>query len=390
MVQQPNPVRVVMVSSTARDLPQHREHVMAACLMQNLFPKMMEYLPASDANAIKSSLQMVDEADLYVGVIAFRYGYVPKGHKVSITEMEYDRAGKRGIPRLMFLMHEDHPLRAADVETGPGAAKLRAFRERIGMDRVIATFTSPEDLRAKVVQALSEFRAAPGREELVTSQITPLAYRVAIIDECHTVAASEIERAVASLQVQVHRDLAPAWGIDAELTLVRSGETPPEKSWWLHLQDDIEEKGVLGYHGVNAMGLPLAHIGVRSSKQVNMPWTLAASHTLLQLLANPKGTLAVVEGDKVIPREICRPCHGEQYAYKISGVLLSDFVLPAWFESFHKPRGAPFDYCGHVSAPFQVLRGAYLFYLKNASPQVLVASRKPVTVVRARKKKGRS
>jgi hypothetical protein len=57
MVQQPNSFRVVMVSSTARDLPRHREHVMGACLMQNLFPKMMEYLPASDANAIKASLQ---------------------------------------------------------------------------------------------------------------------------------------------------------------------------------------------------------------------------------------------------------------------------------------------------------------------------------------------
>src|SRR5215471_3571479 len=133
-----------MVSSTALDLPRHREQVMGACLMQNLFPKMMEYLPASDANAIKASMQMVDEADLYVGVIAFRYGYVPKGRRVSVTEMEYDRAGERGIQRLMFLMDEDHPLRASDVETGPGAAKIHAFRERIRLNRVIATFMSPE------------------------------------------------------------------------------------------------------------------------------------------------------------------------------------------------------------------------------------------------------
>src|SRR5262249_43091038 len=158
-----------MVSSTARDLPRHRDQVMSACLQQNLFPKMMEHLPASDGNAISESLRMVDEADLYVGVIAFRYGYVPKGRKISITEMEYERAGKRGIPRLMFLMNDDHPLRAADVETGPGAEKVRAFRQRIGEDRVIAMFTSPEDLRALVVQALSEFRATPVREELVTS-----------------------------------------------------------------------------------------------------------------------------------------------------------------------------------------------------------------------------
>jgi hypothetical protein len=382
MTQQSNSVRVVMVSSTARDLPQHREHVMAACLTQNLFPKMMEYLPASDANAIKASLQMVDEADLYVGVIAFRYGYVPKGHKISVTEMEYDRAGKRGIPRLMFLMDENHPLRVADVETGLGADKLRAFRERIGLDRVIGKFISPEDLRARVVQALSEFRAVPIREELVTSQISRLAYRVAVINQCDSVAAADIERGVEALQVQVHRDLAPTWGIDAELTLVRSGETPPEKSWWLHLQDDIKEEGVLGYHGVNAAGLPLAYVGVRSSRKAGMPWTLAASHTLLQLLADPKGKLAVVQGDRVIPQEICRQCYGERYAYKINGVLVSDFVLPAWFDNFRKQRSAPFDYCGHISEPFQVLPGAYLFYFQNATQSTLSASHKAVRAVR--------
>jgi hypothetical protein len=285
----------------------------------------------------------------------------------------------------MFLMDENHPLRVADVETGPGAEKLRAFRERIGMDRVIGRFRSPEDLRARVLQALSEFRAVPIREDLVTSQISRLAYRVAVINQCDSVTAEEIEKVVAALQVQVHRDLAPAWGIDAELTLVRSGESPPEKSWWLHLQDDIKEEGVLGYHGVNSAGLPLAHVGVRSSTNAGMPWTLAASHTILQLLANPKGTLAIVERDRVIPQEICRPCYGERYAYKINDVMVSDFVLPAWFESFRKQRSAPFDYCGHISEPFQVLPGAYLFYFQNATKSQLFASHKAASAIRARR-----
>src|SRR5262249_54758354 len=102
--------------------------------------------------------------------------------------------------------------------------------------------------------------------------------------------------------------------------------------------------------------------------------------------------LAVVEGDRVIPQEICRPCYGEQYAYKINGVLVSDFVLPAWFESFRKQRSAPFDYCGYISEPFQVLPGAYLFYYQNAAQSQLFASEKAVSAIqapRARSKKAR-
>jgi hypothetical protein len=62
----------VMISSTALDLPEHRREVMDACLRQGMFPMMMEHLPASDAEAIGTSLKMVDEADIYAGVFAHR------------------------------------------------------------------------------------------------------------------------------------------------------------------------------------------------------------------------------------------------------------------------------------------------------------------------------
>jgi tetratricopeptide (TPR) repeat protein len=150
-----------MVSSTARDLPEHRKEVMDACLRQGMFPKMMEHLPASDAEAITTSLKLVDEADIYVGVFAYRYGYVPKENnpqQISITEMEYNRAVERGIPRLIFLMHDDHPVKAADVEKGEDAVKLEALKRRLGVERVVNFFNSPADLRAHVINSLSQLR----------------------------------------------------------------------------------------------------------------------------------------------------------------------------------------------------------------------------------------
>jgi tetratricopeptide (TPR) repeat protein len=150
--------KTVMVSSTARDLPEHRQEVMDACLRQGMFPIMMEHLPAEDAEAIEVSLRMVDEADLYLGIFAHRYGYVPKGHDISITEMEYNRAVERDIPRLIFLMHEDHPVKAKDVETGDGAVKLDALKKRLKTERVVNFYQSPADLRAHVINSLSQIR----------------------------------------------------------------------------------------------------------------------------------------------------------------------------------------------------------------------------------------
>ena len=144
-----------MISSTARDLPEHRREIHEGCERAGFEPHMMEMLPALDADAIKASLRMVEEADVYVGVFAFRYGYVPKGYDISITEMEYNRAVELKRPRLVFFIHDDHPITKKDVETGPGEAKLQALKDRIGKERVVTFFRSPKDLRAQVVEALT-------------------------------------------------------------------------------------------------------------------------------------------------------------------------------------------------------------------------------------------
>jgi tetratricopeptide (TPR) repeat protein len=150
----------VMISSTARDLPEHRREAMDACLRQGMFPIMMEHLPASDDEAVPASLKMVNEADIYVLILAHRYGYVPDANnptRISVTEHEYNRAVERKIPILTFAMHEDHPVKAADVEKGEGAVKLEAFKKR-ALVKGANFFKSPADLRANVIDSLSDHR----------------------------------------------------------------------------------------------------------------------------------------------------------------------------------------------------------------------------------------
>ncbi len=47
--------KTVMISSTTRDLPEHRKEAMDACLRMSMYPIMMEHLPASDAEAISAA-----------------------------------------------------------------------------------------------------------------------------------------------------------------------------------------------------------------------------------------------------------------------------------------------------------------------------------------------
>jgi len=154
-------IRKVMISSTVRDLPDHRKAVEDAIHRMDMQPIMMEYKPAMDVDAVEASLKMVDDADLYVGVFAFRYGFVPAGSTKSVTVMEYQRAVKKKKPRLIFFMHEDHLVKPSDVETGAGAAKLKMFKDSVGAKRVAGFFKSVHELRFQVFQALVEYYKKP-------------------------------------------------------------------------------------------------------------------------------------------------------------------------------------------------------------------------------------
>ena len=148
-----------MISSTAIDLPEHRKQVFDACLCEGVFPIGMESLPARDADAVRVSLEMVDTADIYIGIFAWRYGHVPDGHSISITEMEFNRAVERKIPILVFVIHKDHQLTIEMVETESDAQKkLKNLKERACKGRSRHEFKSPMELRAEVIHALSDLK----------------------------------------------------------------------------------------------------------------------------------------------------------------------------------------------------------------------------------------
>jgi tetratricopeptide (TPR) repeat protein len=147
--------KTAMISSTSVDLPEHRKEAIDACLRQGFFPIAMEHLPARDADAIRVSLEMVDKADVYIGIYAWRYGHVPEGHDISITEMEFNRAVERGIPILVFLIHKDHPLTIEMVETDKVAQEnLKQLKERASRGRGRLQFKSAVDLRSHIIQSL--------------------------------------------------------------------------------------------------------------------------------------------------------------------------------------------------------------------------------------------
>ncbi len=189
--------------------------------------------------------------------------------------------------------------------------------------------------------------------------------KVAVINASTVLKDGQISDALPAFQTQVHRDFAPAWGIDADLTFVPKGSNPAPGAWWLVILDNSDQAGALGYHDLTDQGLPLGKVFAGTDLQAGGQWTVTASHELLEMLADPDINLAAYVdkqggGITLYAYEVCDACEADELGYKIDGTLVTDFVYPAWFESFRKDGSTQFDQQSQISAPFQLLTGGYI------------------------------
>lgn len=180
----------------------------------------------------------------------------------------------------------------------------------------------------------------------------------------------EVHAACAALQTQVERDFAPVWGRNANIALGRLAdkndgdlEIMNGPWWWLVLLDDTDEAGVLGYQDLTREGRPLAKVFVKTSEDFCRPWTMTASHELLEMLADPSLNLSAFketgkDTGMFYAHDICDPC--QEDGYEINGKVVSNFVYPTWFETIEHPKDTQFDHRKQMTEPFQLLSGGFI------------------------------
>lgn len=167
----------VMISSTTYDLPEHRKRATDAVSRCSMLPLVMETLGTTGRDPIMDSLNLVNQAEIYVLILGRRYGYVPQDatqnpDQISITEMEYRHAVKRDIPVLVFVMHPDHKVEQTRqqtevTETDDKRKKLAALRDEVMTKYTVGQFQSPEELALLLVQALNQPHVRTQQHEVV-------------------------------------------------------------------------------------------------------------------------------------------------------------------------------------------------------------------------------
>lgn len=158
----------VFLSHTAelRTFPRERSFVAAAesaVIRAGRTPADMEYFSGRDSQAAEYCRQEVASADVYVGIIGLRYGSpVTDRPDLSYTELEFDVATERGLPRLIFLLDEtaELPIPAnhlVDLEHGTRQLDFRRRLQDAGL--TVTKVMTPAQLELRLYQSLVELTA---------------------------------------------------------------------------------------------------------------------------------------------------------------------------------------------------------------------------------------
>jgi len=147
----------VFVSSTFSDLKEHRDSVRLAIQKLGAIDIAMEKFGSNEERPKDLCVKLVrEETDVFVGIYAYRYGFVPTGGTVSISEMEYEAAGLAGCKRFIYLVDEATPWLPAYIEDEPGKSALKALKKRLQADHVCTSFSSKDALATSVATDLGK------------------------------------------------------------------------------------------------------------------------------------------------------------------------------------------------------------------------------------------
>lgn len=145
----------VFVSSPKGGLEMERAAVIHLLKEMGLNPKAMEFFGAKPEPPLKTCLNTLDEAKIFVLILGMRYGTSyscdedkdePYDEK-SYTEIEYDDAFKKKKQILAYCINEEkasiHPIY---VDRGDDAKKLEAFKKRVMKSHTIDKFANVTEL----------------------------------------------------------------------------------------------------------------------------------------------------------------------------------------------------------------------------------------------------
>jgi hypothetical protein len=185
---------------------------------------------------------------------------------------------------------------------------------------------------------------------------------IACFDKSTVGLGVDLDALIAAMQTYVDKFVAPVWGTPAKLIRTTGFK---KGAWAMVFLDDADQPDALAYHDLTPDGLPESKVFVKTTLADHQLVSVSASHELVEMLVDPATNLMTTGPSPKLMYAYESADPVEELTFNVDGIEMSDFVYPAYFETFHKPGSVRFDQLNKVTRPFQILSGGYQIIFKN-------------------------
>jgi hypothetical protein len=226
--------------------------------------------------------------------------------------------------------------------------------------------------------------------------------KIAVINQSRSIPAGDVNKMVYAINLQIIRDVAPAWG-KTPVTLISRSATGLLPAEWgrIYIYDNSDQADALGYHTVSGQqvwgtvfaktildyGCPRfydpAHPSYPSVSSV-------LSHEAIELFVNPfvnawaEGP-AIAEGSEYA-LEACDAVEAGVYQISMPAngglVSVSNFLYPEYFNA-GTPSSVKMDQLGVIRAPFSLSRYGYMIVRSGPGQETAIFGAEYPAVLRA-------
>jgi hypothetical protein len=234
-----------------------------------------------------------------------------------------------------------------------------------------------------ITRVLGEIKATPALHPTGEASV-PHIDNIALVSLTDDVPARDVMQVAAAVQKQVTRDFAPAWDLSATVNPFADLLTVPADYLVVVVFGDPDELAgrlevsVGTEHAASLIELFRTQqlSGIHLNAFTRQPfalveagdgWEVAASHEILELIADPYGNRLIAAAHPLDPAarvlyvvEVCDPC--QALWYPVNGIRVSDFYTPRYFDPV-RTESTRYSFTGEIAYPLQVLDGGYITWI---------------------------
>jgi hypothetical protein len=218
---------------------------------------------------------------------------------------------------------------------------------------------------------------------------------LAVVNQSKRVTDDEVQSMARAVYHQLHYDVAPAWNLKAPAVVAYHAEaigSIPPGAYTIVVLDKPDDADALGWHSEGPEGQIFGRVFVDpvldnhgGTLEGDLTVASVLSHEAIEAMLDPRVNLWAEGPDgKLYAVEGCDAVESYSYPTHVHGVsvMLSDFVLPAWFDL--SPAPGPTHFTAQRTAeeaalkPFTLAKDGYsIVWTPGEQPTAVWGERYP-------------